>query len=317
MLAGLHYAHFARDERGEPLNIIHRDISPQNLLLSYEGEVKVIDFGIVKAEKRLTETASGVIKGKFYYMSPEQASAKTIDHRSDVFSAGIVLYEALVAAPLYDDEEDSSKLLKRVQEADIAPPSTLRGGIPHAVEEVLMRALHRDPDARFQTAIDFHRALSDAIAHEPLQFNRIDLALYLRKLIPAGRDRRMEEVEELHLKERSVIQKVSPASPRPGVSASSGIVRSSAQPGRRSQTQVSSIQPIRRGHEESDTLREAIRERDENLKLALAAVVMAILLVSAAIIYVVRTTPPVDGSGPVNATSSHPVQGETNGSTTP
>ena len=107
LLAGLHYAHFARDERGEPLNIIHRDISPQNLLLSYEGEVKIIDFGIVKAEKRLTETASGVIKGKFYYMSPEQASAKSIDHRSDVFSAGIVLYEALVAAPLYDDEEDS------------------------------------------------------------------------------------------------------------------------------------------------------------------------------------------------------------------
>ena len=119
------------------------------------GRSGIIDFGIAEAEKRLTETASGVIKGKFYYMSPEQASAKSIDHRSDVFSAGIVLYEALVAAPLYDDEEDSGKLLKRVQEADIAPPSTLRGGIPQKVEDVLMRALHRDRNPAFRPPLIF------------------------------------------------------------------------------------------------------------------------------------------------------------------
>ena len=174
-----------------------------------------------------------------------------------------------------------------------------------------MRALHRDPESRFQTAIDFHRALSDAIAHEPLQFNRIDLALYLRKLMPPGRDRRMEEVEELHLKKRSVIQKVESNAPRPGVSASSGIVRSNVQPTRRSKTQISSIQPMRNSTKEGKFVQEAVRERDENLKLALAAVVMAILLVSAAIIYVIRTTPGMDPVEPTNGPTSTTAAGET------
>ena len=294
LLAGLNYAHFLRDEKGDPMNIIHRDISPQNLLMSYEGEVKLIDFGIVKAEKRLTETASGVIKGKFYYMSPEQASAKPIDHRSDVFSAGIVLYESLVASPLYDDEDDNSKLLKRVQQADIAPPSTLRGGIDPKLEQVVMKALHPDPDQRYQTAIAFHRALSEVMALHPVQFNRIDLALYLRKLLPPGRDRRLEPAEESHLEARSAAA-ASAELPKPAVLPSSGMTRGNTTDTQRSrtETQLASLDSLQAGESGglSDVQKRALKEREETLKLALAAVVMAIMLVCAVIVYVVRTTP--------------------------
>jgi len=290
LLAGLNYAHFLRDDSGQPMNIIHRDISPQNILVSYEGEVKLIDFGIVKAEKRLTETASGVIKGKFYYMSPEQASAKPIDHRSDVFSAGIVLYESLVAAPLYDDEDDSGKLLRRVQKADIAPPSTIRGGIAPALERVVMRALHPDPTKRYQTAIAFHRALSEAMASEPVQFNRIDLSVYLRKLIPPGRDKRLAPEEESHLEARNAAALRAQA-PKPGVLPGSGLIKEEDSQRFRSETQMSALLPLLEGEEQDPETSQALKEREENLRLALAAVVMAIVLVCAVILYVVRTTP--------------------------
>lgn len=308
LLAGLNYAHFLRDESGEPLNIIHRDISPQNLLVSYEGEVKLIDFGIVKAEKRLTETASGVIKGKFYYMSPEQASAKGIDHRSDLFSAGIVLYESLVAAPLYDDEEDSSKLLRRVQKADIAPPSTLRGGIDPKLEQVVMKALHPDPSQRYQTAIAFHRALSDVMTSQPVQFNRIDLALYLRKLLPPGRDRRLEPAEESHL-EALHAAAANSASPKPGVLPGSGIVKEGEGKRTRSETQISSLLPAPDEVQENQQQMRAEKEREENLKLALTAVVMAIMLVCAVIVYVVRTTPTVIPPAKAEGSASAPIEG--------
>lgn len=298
LLSGLHYAHFRRDDDGQPMNIIHRDISPQNILVSYEGEVKLIDFGIVKAEKRLTETASGVIKGKFYYMSPEQASAKPIDHRSDIFSAGIVLYEALVAAPLYDDEEDSGKLLARVQRAEIAPPSTLRGDVPPDLERVVMKALNPDPERRFQTALAFHRALSECLASRELHFNRMDFALYLRKLVPPGpgRERSLEPAEASHLAARqaSVEREVAP---KPGVLPGSGLTKEAEGQPSRTDTQLSSLAARTPGEptpEESIRTR-ALNEREETLRLALAAVVLAILLVLAAIAYVLRTTPNLVG----------------------
>ncbi len=156
--AALDYAHRCTDQMGQPLRIIHRDISPQNILLSGAGEVKLADFGIAKATVRARQTAVGVIKGKYYYMSPEQAWGDPIDHRTDLFSTGVVLYEVLVGQMLHLDE-DLGVLLDKVRKCEIEPPSSLRPGLPQELERIVMKALSRRPEDRFQTAHDFQVAL--------------------------------------------------------------------------------------------------------------------------------------------------------------
>jgi len=151
--SGLDYAHRKRDHNGQPLRIVHRDVSPQNVLISYAGEVKLVDFGIAKATMRARQTAVGVIKGKYYYMSPEQAWGEELDQRTDIFSAGILLYEALTGQMLYL-EDDLHKLLEKVRRADIPPPSTLRKEIPAQLDAIVMRALAKQPQDRYQTAGD-------------------------------------------------------------------------------------------------------------------------------------------------------------------
>ena len=157
--AALDYAHRCTDQLGHPLGIIHRDISPQNIIVSRAGEVKLADFGIAKATVRARQTAVGVIKGKYYYMSPEQAWGDRVDQRTDLFSAGVVLYEIIVGQMLYL-EEDLGLLLDRVRKADIAPPSSLRPGVPIELERIVMKAVAREPEDRFQSAYDFQVALT-------------------------------------------------------------------------------------------------------------------------------------------------------------
>ncbi len=165
---GLDYAHRKRDVMGQPLQIVHRDVSPQNLLVSAMGEVKVIDFGIAKATMRAQETQAGVIKGKYYYMSPEQAWGEHLDSRTDIFSLGIILYELLTGQMLYL-EEDLHVLLERIREAKIAPPSTLRRGIPPELEDIVMTALQKRPNDRFATGADMAQALERFLRnHSPV-----------------------------------------------------------------------------------------------------------------------------------------------------
>lgn len=168
--AALDYAHRCRDQLGRPLGIIHRDISPQNILLSKAGEVKLADFGIAKASVRARQTAVGVIKGKYYYMSPEQAWGDAVDHRTDLFSTGVVLYESIVGQMLYLDE-DLGVLLDKVRKAEIAPPSTLRPGVPRALEDIVLRAVARRPEDRFQSAHEFQLALQQFLWSYAPHFN--------------------------------------------------------------------------------------------------------------------------------------------------
>jgi serine/threonine protein kinase len=156
--AGLDYAHRCRDQLGNPLHIIHRDISPQNVLVSQAGEVKIIDFGIAKAALRARQTAVGVIKGKYYYMSPEQAWGEPLDHRTDIFSAGVVLYEILAGQMLYL-EEDVALLLDKVRRAEIPPLRTKRPDVPPQLEAIVMKAVAKKPHQRWPTAHDFQQAL--------------------------------------------------------------------------------------------------------------------------------------------------------------
>src|SRR5215510_12640122 len=144
MATGLDYAHRKKDVGGKSLGIVHRDVSPQNVLVSYAGEVKLVDFGIAKATMKVRQTQVGVIKGKYYYMSPEQAWGDPLDHRSDIFSCGIVLYEMMTGQMLYL-EEDLHRLLDMVRRADIAPPTRLRRDIPPQLERIVMHALAKNP----------------------------------------------------------------------------------------------------------------------------------------------------------------------------
>ena len=160
-LAGLHAAHEAVDMRGQKLDIVHRDVSPQNIIVGVDGGTRLIDFGIAKAASRASVTTSGVVKGKLRYMSPEQVQQKPLDRRADVFAAGVVLYEALTGVRPFagDDEGD---IVVGILMGGAEPPSTRVSGLPPAIDAVLEKALARR-DERFATAAELQEALERAI----------------------------------------------------------------------------------------------------------------------------------------------------------
>ncbi|MSP73908.1 MAG: PEGA domain-containing protein [Myxococcales bacterium] len=200
--AGLDYAHRKKDTRGRPMNIIHRDISPQNVLVSFEGESKLVDFGIAKAALRGYETESGIIKGKFYYMSPEQARGDPLDHRTDVFSLGIVMYELLTGELLYKDEDDAT-LLSRVRKADILPPSMLRPDIPNSVERIVMKTLSKDREDRYPSAQHLQKDLNKYLRSVGSSFGKARLSRMMREIfLDEAPVEESEELEAMLLRSR-------------------------------------------------------------------------------------------------------------------
>ncbi|MCP4500308.1 MAG: serine/threonine protein kinase [Deltaproteobacteria bacterium] len=155
---GLYHAHSAR-YKGRPLNVVHRDISPHNILVSRHGEVKVTDFGIAKAAERATHTSTGVLKGKLAYMAPEQLEGIEVDHRLDQFATGIVLWEMLTLEKAYAGESEAT-ILRKVMTCDIPPPRVFRQDIPEELEAVLMKALAADREQRYPDMRAFERALT-------------------------------------------------------------------------------------------------------------------------------------------------------------
>jgi eukaryotic-like serine/threonine-protein kinase len=160
--AGLHHAHERRGKNGQPLNIVHRDVSPANIMVGYDGSVKVLDFGIAKAEERATKTVGGTIKGKYGYMSPEQCKGKPLDRRSDIFALGIVLYELTTLRRAFKGNDDF-ETMKRIVSGDVVLPSTAVPGYPRELEAIVLTALAQDPNARFQSGAELIEAL-DAFA---------------------------------------------------------------------------------------------------------------------------------------------------------
>jgi serine/threonine-protein kinase len=148
---GLHFAHEFADESGKPLNIVHRDISPSNVFLTYQGQIKVLDFGIAKAEIRIARTATGVVKGKYNYMSPEQARGENVDRRADIHALGVVLYEALTLTKPFARENDMA-LLNAILSHDFAPPHNQRPDVAPGLERVILKAMSAKPEERYQTA---------------------------------------------------------------------------------------------------------------------------------------------------------------------
>jgi serine/threonine-protein kinase len=170
VLHGLHAAHEATSEAGEPLGLVHRDVSPQNVLVGADGLARVLDFGVAKARGRLQTTREGQVKGKLSYMAPEQIRAGEVDRRTDVFAAGVVMWEALTLRRLFSGENEGH-VLSKVLEADILPPSDVRplndAQVAHALDDVVMTALARDPDARHATARAFALAIEEALPMAP------------------------------------------------------------------------------------------------------------------------------------------------------
>jgi serine/threonine protein kinase len=180
MCEGLDYAHRKKDATGKPLNIIHRDVSPQNVIVSYEGEVKVIDFGIAKAASRSSKTQAGVFKGKFGYMSPEQVGGKPLDQRADIFAIGTILYELLTNDRLFLGESDFATL-EKVRNVAVPPPSTVNKEIPPELDRIIMKALAKDLGERYQWASELHDDLLDFVSQFEPVYNAKALAGWMRE----------------------------------------------------------------------------------------------------------------------------------------
>jgi len=179
---GLDYAHKKKDDlTGKTLNIIHRDMSPQNIMVAYEGGVKIVDFGIAKAKDRVDETRSGVIKGKFGYMSPEQANGESIDRRSDIFSTGIILYEMLVGKRLFVSENDLATL-RMIQECAIQPPSKLNSRITPELEKIVLKSLTKDLSLRYQHASDFGHKLLEYLNKNYPSYSQRNISELIQKV---------------------------------------------------------------------------------------------------------------------------------------
>ncbi len=162
VLEGLHAAHEARSDRGEPLDIVHRDVSPQNVLVGEDGVAHVLDFGVAKAAGRLQQTGEGQVKGKFAYMSPEQLAQLPIDRRTDVYAASVLLWETLTGRKAFDGDSSAS-VVYAVVHNNLEPPSRLVRGVPAALDAVVMRGLSKRPEDRFRSAHDMAVALEDAL----------------------------------------------------------------------------------------------------------------------------------------------------------
>jgi len=228
---GLDYAHNKRDQSGRELSLVHRDVSPQNVLVSFEGEVKLIDFGIAKAAGKGSKTQAGILKGKFGYMSPEQVRGLPVDRRSDVFSAGIVLYELLTGERLFVGESDFSTL-EKVRNVEILPPSTYNRKIPDELERIVLKALAKDVEDRYQNAIDLHDELQAFVYTAGEFYSRKDLAGWMKKTFS-------KEIEDETAKLESYRQLKAPA---PEALAAPAVART----GTGSRPPVNTPPPVRR-----------------------------------------------------------------------
>ncbi len=178
--AGLDHAHRCIDgSTGKPLNITHRDMSPQNIMVSFEGEVKIIDFGIAKAETQLEVTKAGTLKGKFGYMSPEQADGYPIDLRTDVFSLGIVLWELLANDRLFTSNSEAA-ILRKIRECQIPPIRKINPSVHPELERIVNKALTKDKTLRYQTSAAFHRDLNRFINTQYPEFSPHDFSVFIK-----------------------------------------------------------------------------------------------------------------------------------------
>lgn len=181
--SALDYMHRKTDEHGNPLHIVHRDISPQNAILSTAGTVKIIDFGIAKAKTKVSTTDSGVLKGKFAYMSPEHAEGMKLDHRTDIFSLGVILFELLTGARLFKGK-NNMETVKKVKKAKVPTPSGIRPAIPKTLDQIVFKSLQKDRNKRYASAHDLVQDLTKFLVSHAPAFSPRELVSYLPSIFP-------------------------------------------------------------------------------------------------------------------------------------
>ena len=201
-LEALYYAHNKTDAQGHPLHIVHRDATPENILVAFSGSVKIADFGIAKATAQLGDgrtenTRAGEIKGKLSYMSPEQCMGKDVDHRSDIFSLAVVLYEWLTGFKLFSGDNDLA-VMNNIIEGKIYPPSYFKDGIPEVVETILMKALEKDRKKRYQSAWDMQFDIDTFLASNEFTPSSIHLSNFMKQLFKDELDKEQEFLARLH-----------------------------------------------------------------------------------------------------------------------
>src|SRR5579863_708356 len=177
--AGLAYAHERREPDGRVVRIVHRDVSPTNVLVTYEGQTEIVDFGIARAQDELREE-TGILPGKASYMSPEQVRGEAVDHRSDIFALGIILYELTLCQRLYRGPAEG--VMRRIVNERIQPPTAIRRDYPAALELIVMRALEKRPDDRYQTAQEMHDDLEEFLNESGLRAGNRRVAIYMNEL---------------------------------------------------------------------------------------------------------------------------------------
>jgi serine/threonine-protein kinase len=182
---GLHAAHELRDRTGHTLGVVHRDVCPANVMVTWDGSVKVMDFGLARSAAQRHHTRTGLVKGKYAYIQPEVLRGRKADRRSDVWSLGVVLWELLTGERLFDGNTDGATL-HAVANAAIPLPSTVNPALPPGLDAIVERALSRDPSDRFPTAREFGRALVQFIADEGRAVGLADLAEFMDALFPSG-----------------------------------------------------------------------------------------------------------------------------------
>ena len=181
----LDYAHRRMGADGRELDLVHRDVSPQNILISFEGDIKLCDFGIAKAATKVSQTQTGALKGKLQYMSPEQAWGKKIDRRTDIYSLGLVLYEMLAGEKLFTGDTDMA-ILERVRDGLVEPPSSKNQEVGAEVDRIVLRALAKDPAARYQNASEMEKEINAILYSFHPTPGPADLAIYMHRLLEAG-----------------------------------------------------------------------------------------------------------------------------------
>jgi serine/threonine protein kinase len=190
MCEGLQFAHTLADGDGRPLNIVNRDVSPSNVRISYDGEVKLLDFGIAQAMLKITSEI-GVLKGKFSYMSPEQIRGMPVDARTDVFSTGIILHEMLTTEKLFRSDTEFA-LMEKVRKAEVAPPSKFNRRVPEALDRIVLKALARDLPDRYQSAAEFGADLDQFVSQYKLKST--EMQELVRGLFRADYQKEAEDV---------------------------------------------------------------------------------------------------------------------------
>ncbi|WP_394839209.1 serine/threonine protein kinase [Pendulispora rubella] len=220
-LAGLHYAHEFRDFEGQPLHLVHRDVSPHNIFVTYDGHVKLVDFGIAKAADSQQHTRTGVLKGKCAYMAPEQLLTLPIDRRIDIYAMGVMLWQVATERKLWKGMSDI-EIFQRVAGGEIPRPSTVKPDVPPDLEAIVMKALARNADDRFSSAEELRFALNDYINAHSGRIDERDVSQYVTEMFQKERREIRSAIETQMRKETRSSQPVVPAIPRIPITTASG-----------------------------------------------------------------------------------------------